>query len=76
MHPVTTLMHWSHHMHDSMSYMRYGITEHLHSRHFWVGMGVALFIVALLILMAFVVWRVPIEMSESYPYMYPYLPYR
>ena len=69
MHPGTTFMHWSHHMHESIS-------EHLHSRHFWVGAGVALFVVALVAFMAFAAWRIPIEMPDGYPYVYPYLPYR
>jgi len=37
MHKDTTMKHGSHHLHDAMLTLRHEISEHFHSRHFWVG---------------------------------------
>lgn len=45
MNPVITMMHWSHHLHDSMLFMWHEIDQRFHSHHFWVGVAVTFLIV-------------------------------
>ena len=63
MHPVATIKLWSHH-----------ISEHLHSRHFWAGVGVALLIVGLMTLLFIAANNTAIEWQGTYPYGSPYIP--
>ncbi len=77
MHPVTTMKHWSHHLHDGMLAMWHEIDQHLHSRHFWAGVGLTLLIVGIVALLFFAVRNAPpIETPSNYPYGIPYSPYR
>ena len=76
MHPVATTKNWSHHLHDSMLTMRHHISDHLHSRHFWAGVGIALLVVAIMTLLFIAVKNSPIELRSNYPYGIPYTPYQ
>lgn len=71
MHPVINIMHWSHHLHDILLTLRYHVSDHLHSRHFWAGMGVALLIVGIMTLLFILARNAPI----IYPRAPPYIPY-
>lgn len=71
MHPVTTMKHWSHHLHDGMPNLRQHISEHLHSRHFWVGVGLTLLVVGLVALLFILARNAPMV----YPHDLPYHPY-
>lgn len=64
MHPVSTMKHWSHVLHDS-------IVEHIHSRHFWVGVVIALCFAGILALLFILARSAPI----IYPHHMPYAPY-
>ena len=75
MHPVMTMKNWSHHLHDGMLSMSHHIDEHLHSRHFWAGVGVTLLIAAVVTLLFFAVKYAPSEMPFDYPHSTPYTPY-
>ena len=78
MHPVITVKHWSHQLHDGMLFVWHEIDEHLHSRHFWTGVAVAALAIGLvtLIIMLAMHSDLPAETFETYPYGIPYGPYR
>lgn len=38
-------------MHETMDHLRHSTTEHLHSRSFWAGVGVALLFMAIMTLL-------------------------
>ena len=71
MHPVIPMKHWSHHLHDRMLTMQHHIAEHLHSRHFWVGVGLTLLIVGIVALLFLLARDAPL----INPYGFPYSPY-
>lgn len=71
MHPVITMKHWSHHLHDGMLNVRHRIAESLHSRHFWIGVGVALVVVGIVALLILLARDAPF----INPYGFPYSPY-
>ena len=71
MHPVITAKDWSHHLHDDMLHLWHHIDEHLHSRHFWMGVGITLLVVGLVALLFVLASNAPI----AYPQGYPYIPY-
>jgi hypothetical protein len=76
MHPVVTIRHWSHHLHDGMLTLRRQIDQHLHSRHFWIGVGAALLIIGLVTLFIVVAQNAPFVIPTEYPAGSPYIPYR
>ena len=59
MHPVITMKHWSHQ-----------VSEHLHSRQFWVGVGITLLIIGVITLLFILSRNAPI----AYPHGYPFSP--
>lgn len=69
MHVAETMKNWSHHLHDGMLTMRHHIWDHLHNRHFWAGIGVALVVIGILTVLFFAAKNAPIQ------YSYPYFPY-
>ena len=71
MHTTTTLKHWSHHLHDAMLTIRHHISEHLHSRHFWVGVVLTLLLVGMAVLLLTLAGNAPV----IYPHNLPYPPY-
>ncbi len=71
MHPAETMKHWSHHLHDGMLTLWHHIDEHLHSRHFWVGVLLTLLIVGIVTLLFMLARNAPV----IYPHDYPYVPY-
>ena len=71
MHAVTTMKHWSHHLHDGMLATWHHIDQHIHSRHFWTGVGITLLVIGLATLVFMGAKYVPIE-SGGYPYSLPY----
>lgn len=70
MHATETIKHWSHQLHDGMRTMWHHIGDHLHSRHFWAGIGVTLLVIGLMVLLFFVAKNAPIQ--SSYPYVGPF----
>jgi hypothetical protein len=77
MQPIGTMKHWSHQLHDGMLSMGHHISDHLHSRTFWIGVGVAFLIVGLVTLVVFAARSAPIQLPKDYPYGgIPYSPYR
>ena len=72
MHPVSTLLHWSHHMHESMNYLWHSTIEHLHSRHFWAGVTITLFAIGILTLLFLAVMYGSFEFTSD---RYLYGPY-
>ena len=66
MHPIITMKHWSHELHDS-------IVEHLHSRHFWVGVGITLLIIGFLTLLLILSKNAPIIYPHEMPRYAPYI---
>ncbi|MDF7825876.1 hypothetical protein P4B35_17740 [Pontiellaceae bacterium B12227] len=63
MHPVSSLKHWSHH-----------VSEHLHSRHFWAGVGVTLLVIGTVALLFVLIMKsVPVEIYDAAPYASPYM---
>ena len=72
MHPVTNILHWSHHMHEGMDYLWHQTLEHLHSPHFWIGVGITLLVIGLISLLLIAVLYGSIEFSYG---RYPYMPY-
>ena len=76
MHPVVTINHWSHHLHDGMLAMWHQIDSHLRSRHFWTGVGLTLLIVGIVALLFFLAKNSPIAIPSDNPYGVPYVPYR
>ncbi len=71
MHPIITIMHWGQHLQHFMPTMRHHISEHLHSRHFWVGVGLTLLLVGIFTLLFILASNAPI----IYPRGLPYVPY-
>ena len=65
MHPVITMKHWSQH-----------VSEHLHSSHFWAGVGITLLIIGFVALLFFAARNAPIEWQGPYPFGSPYVPYQ
>lgn len=61
MHRETTMKHGGHHLHDSMLTLRHHIDEHLHSRHFWTGILLALIVVGLLAMLFMLAGNAPIN---------------
>ena len=76
MQPVATMKSWGHHLHDGMLSMRHHINEHLHSRHFWTGVGITLLVIGFVALFVYFATKAPLQMEGTFPYGYPYAPYR
>ena len=76
MHPVVTMKHWSHHLRDGMTSAWHHIDQHLHSRHFWMGMGIALLAVFFVSIVFLLITQAPFESTAPYPHSFPYGPYR
>ena len=55
-------------MQDNMSYLWHSISEHLHSRHFWVGVGITMLIVTITTLLFLAIKYGPVEYNGTYPY--------
>ncbi len=75
MHPVTTMKHWSHHLHDGMMNAMHHIDEHLHSRHFWAGVGITLLIIGFITMFFMFARNAPVHMPMEFRYGLPYTPY-
>ncbi len=73
MHTTGTMKHWSHRLHDGMLSMRHHIDQHLHSRHFWTGVGVTLLIIGFITLFVILAQNAPLLTPPSLPYT-PYMP--
>ena len=71
MHKETTIKHWSHHLHDAMLTILRHISEHIHSRHFWVGVVLTLLLVGITTLLFLLAQSAPFV----YPHEIPYAPY-
>lgn len=76
MHPMITVMHWSHHLHDNLLVAWHEIDQHLHSRHFWTGVAIALLIVGFIALMITLLANAPAGPLGERPFGLPYGPYR
>jgi hypothetical protein len=72
MHPIATTKSWSHHLHDSMLATGHRIVEHLHSRHFWTGVGLTLLLIGIVTLLFIAAKNAPFVMPDVYPYGIPY----
>lgn len=75
MHPITTVKYWGHHMHDDLLRFEHAFSEHLHSRHFWVGVFAALLFIGLLTALMLWAWSVQPEMFDGFDSIYPYMYY-
>ena len=75
MHSADTIKHGSHHLHDGMISLWEHIGRHLHSRHFWAGVGVALLIVGIAAVLLILARNAPLK-APLYPYGVPYTPIR
>lgn len=63
MHPVSTMKHWSHQ-----------VSEHLHSRHFWTGVGITLLIISFAaLLFLLIIQSGSFENYNAIPYANPYM---
>lgn len=71
MHPVITAKDWSHHLHNSMLTLWHHIDEHLHSRHFWMGVGITLLVVGVVTLLFILARNAPLVYPNNLPY-HPY----
>ena len=71
MHPVITIMHWGHHLREIMLTTKYHINDHLHSRHFWVGVTLGLLIVGIMTVLFILASNAPV----IYPHGMRYVPY-
>ena len=60
-------------MNETMHYIMHSILEHLHSSHFWVGVGITMLFVALIAILVMVANSSSIDMPGSG--IYPYGPY-
>ncbi len=76
MHTAKTMKHWSHHLHDGMLSLWHQIDQHLHSRRFWAGVGIALLLVFLVTLIVLSAKNAPVESFNPSLYGNPYAPYR
>ncbi|VGO22074.1 hypothetical protein [Pontiella sulfatireligans] len=56
--------------------MRYQVSGHLHSRHFWAGVGITLLIAAIVALLFILAKNAPITAPGGYPYTVPFGPYQ
>jgi hypothetical protein len=75
MHPLVTVKHLGHELHDGIVSFRQHIDQHLHSRHFWTGIGAALLAVGVLTLLIMLAAKMPLESIEGYPTGMPFTPY-
>ncbi len=71
MHPITTMKHWSHQLHDGMATLRHHIQGHLHSHHIWAGVAFTTLIAVIFAAMFILARHAPL----IYPQGIPYLPY-
>jgi hypothetical protein len=76
MHPIATVRHWSHDLHDGTLTMWHHIDDHLRSRHFWAGVGIALLVTGIAMLLIILAKNAPLEFQGEVPYGIPYAPYR
>ena len=76
MHPVISIRHWSHHLHDGMLNMRHEIDQYLHNRHFWIGVAVTLAFIGLVALLIILAEHAPIMMPSDSPAGTTFIPYR
>ncbi len=74
MHPIMTAKSWSHHLHDGALAAWHQIDQHLRSRHFWTGVGIALLAIGLVALVITLVRNAPLQ--GDYLYGSPYGFYR
>ena len=74
MDPATAMKHWSHHLHDDLQAMGRHIMQHLHSRHFWTGVGITLLIIGTAVLFLMLARYAPLQMQNMHPYSVPYAP--
>lgn len=73
MHPLSTVMHWSHHLHESMTFLRHEVGVHLRSRHFWAGVAVTMLIVGFIALIVYLARNTPADtLWPSTTYGFPY----
>jgi Fe2+ transport system protein B len=71
MHPIMAIKHWNQYLHESMMHTSHQIREHLHSRHFWAGVGATLLIIGGLAVLFTLITKTPLEDSGTYPYGFP-----
>jgi len=76
MHLFITAMSWSHHLHDSWLFAWHEVDQHLHSRHFWTGVGVTLLVLGFIALMVTLAMHAPAGPMSISPYNYPIGPYQ
>ncbi|MBT8045769.1 MAG: hypothetical protein KJN67_01260 [Pontiella sp.] len=76
MHLGTSMKGWSHRLHDGMLGIWHHIDQHLHSRHFWTGVGVAVLIMGFVMLAIMLARETPVILRGEYPYGIPYSPYQ
>jgi len=76
MHPVITMKHWSHHLHDGMLAAGHHIDQHLRSGRFWIGVGFTLLAAGLAALIVILAKNAPLMLPGEYLMGNPYLPYR
>lgn len=68
MHSVATVMNWSHHLHEDMLAIWHVTDQHLHSRHFWVGVVLTLLIIGFIVLLALAFMNAPEIPYSGLPY--------
>lgn len=70
MNTMHTKMHESQKMHETMNHLRHSTSEHLHSRIFWAGVGVALLFMAIMTLLFLAISNGFINMPSNNIHMY------
>ncbi|MBC8207077.1 MAG: hypothetical protein ISR85_05790 [Kiritimatiellales bacterium] len=68
MHPVVTMMNWSHHLHDNMLAIWHVMDQHIHSRHFWHGVMLTLLIIGFIVLLVLAFMNAPSIPYSGVPY--------
>lgn len=76
MHPVITMKHWSHSLHDGALATWHQIALHLGSRHFWTGVGATLLAIGLVALLAILTKNTPVQSRDFDPYGVPFSEHR
>ena len=74
MHPLNTMKHWSHHLHDDMLRFEHVLSTQCHNHRFWIGVGIAVLFISLMTLLFVWAWRTP-GTIDGFEYMYPYMYY-